>query len=170
MSQQNTDQIVQATLEKLSPLIGEWIGEGRAVYPTIEMSHYRERLTFEKREGKIDYLIYEQATDLFDEGGQFIRKSHWEAGLVRPLPDGTVELACVQAGGRLEVLHGEFVESDPGSVTLRFDSKHIANDERMKSSSRQWTVDGSNFNYVQEMATTKVNAPTVHLEASLERI
>jgi hypothetical protein len=53
---------------------------------------------------------------------------------------------------------------------LRFDSKHIANDERMKSSSRQWTVDGSNFNYVQEMATTKVNAPTVHLEASLERI
>jgi hypothetical protein len=40
----------------------------------------------------------------------------------------------------------------------------------MKSSAREWTVTDKNFSYVQEMSTTKVDAPTIHLEAALKRV
>jgi hypothetical protein len=160
--------IVQATLHRLIPLIGEWTGLGGGGYPTLDDFVYSE--TFRVlHDQEAAYLTYEQRTELVDSDGFPIRKSHWEAGILRPLEDGSVELACVQGSGRVEVLRGQFLrqESRPDRVTLRFQSEYIGNDERVRSSSRDWYLTGDHFSYVMKMATTKVGEPTRHLEAKL---
>jgi hypothetical protein len=160
--------IVQATLDRLIPLIGEWTGIGRGGYPTLDEFIYSETFRVLRDQGAA-YLTYEQRTELVDSDGFPIRKSHWEAGVLRPLENGSVELACVQGSGRVEILRGEFLvqESRPDSVTLRFQSEFIGNDERVRSSSRDWRLTGDHFSYMMKMATTKVEEPTRHLEANL---
>ncbi len=162
--------VVRASLDRLAPLVGIWTGKGEGGYPTIDDFEYTETLQIQHQPG-LGYLTYEQKTELVDAAGRVVRRSHWEAGLLRPLEDGSLELACVQAGGRVEVLRGEFVniESKPGWLKLEFQSKLVGNDERMKSSSREWTITTDRFKYVMEMVTTKVAEPTIHLEANLMR-
>jgi hypothetical protein len=167
-SGKGTGRIVQATLNRLIPFIGEWEGLGRGGYPTLDDFVYSETFRVLHDQGAA-YLTYEQRTELVDSDGFPIRKSHWEAGVLRPLEDGSVELACVQGSGRVEVLRGEFLmqESRPGGVSLRFQSEFIGNDERVSSSSRDWHLTGDHLSYVMKMATTRVGEPTRHLEANL---
>ena len=148
--------------------MGVWTGRGRGDFPTIDTFDYRESLTV-RRDGDAPFLTYEQSTELIDPEGRSIRRSHWEAGLLRPLEDGRIEIACVQSGGRVEVLLGGLVASEtlPGMLTLRFHSEHIANDERVRSSFREWSVTDTSFRYIQKMATSTVEEPTLHLQANL---
>jgi hypothetical protein len=163
-------QVVQITLEKLSPLLGIWKGRGRGGYPTLEGFDYSETMRVHRERGS-PFFSYEQTTELIDLEGHSIRKSHWEAGVLRPLEDGRIELACVQGSGRVEVLKGHFLpkESIPGRLSLRFESVLIGNDEKVRSTSREWSLTGDQFTYVMQMATAEVEELSWHLETTLYR-
>ncbi|HEX6306343.1 MAG TPA: FABP family protein [Anaerolineales bacterium] len=161
-------RVVQVTLDRLAPLLGEWTGRGRGGFPTLEEFDYLETLRVH-RDQDATYLTYEQNTELIDADGRSMRKSHWEAGVIRPLEDGSIELACVHGSGRVEVLRGKFLaqESQPGRFFLRFESALIGNDARVRISSREWNLSGKHFTYMMKMATMNVGALTNHLEATL---
>jgi hypothetical protein len=162
---------VGAALERLTLLLGVWTGRGHGGYPTLAVFTYAETLLVH-RDGEAPFLTYEQNTELIDAEGQVIRKSHWEAGVLRPLEDGRVELACVQGSGRVEVLRGEFrgIETFPENLSIRFESEFIGNDDRVRCTSREWTVSGDNFKYEMEMATSTVGELTLHLETNLSKV
>lgn len=165
------DLVVRDILERLSQLLGVWCGRGRGGYPTIAGFDYVETFRVH-RDGDAQYLTYEQSTELIDLDGNPIRKSHWEAGVLRPLDDGSIELACVQGSGRLEVLRGELItdESLIDGFSLRFQSVLIGNDSKVRSTSREWHVTGARFNYVMSMASSVVENPARHLEADLYKV
>ena len=168
--EEDINQALQATLDRLSPFIGEWFGYGNCSYPTIDSCDYEEALSVRLDPGK-RFLTYEQKTILVDAQGHPIRHSHWEGGVIRPLVDGSLELACVEGSGRVEILRGQLVsgQSHPDELRFRFKSVLVANDEIAKSSSREWTVAGDRFTYVMSMTTTSVEALTIHLQAGLQR-
>jgi hypothetical protein len=166
----STSPLVQATLEMLIPLVGLWKGQGRGGYPTIDGFDYVETL-FVRRDPEANYLTYEQNTELVGPDGHVIRKSHWEAGVLKPLVDGRIELTCVQGSGRVEVLRGHLLEQEPlkGRFSFRLQSEFIGNDEKVRSSRREWFLTGDHFKYVMEMATTEIEELTFHLENHLSR-
>lgn len=159
---------LQQSMERLSALLGVWKGKGRGEFPTIETFDYSETLVVKLAPNE-GFLIYEQSTDLIDEEDHPIRKSHWETGILRPLENGWIELACVQGSGRVEVLHGKFGEQDSaiGGFTLSFESVLVGNDKRVRCSSRDWILTGQHLTYEMKMGTTNVTEPTRHLKARL---
>lgn len=164
------NQTIRETLERLSPLIGEWVGRGRGEFPTIESFEYAETFRVH-RDGDAAFLTYEQQTEIIDADGNPIRKSHWESGVLRPMEDGSVELVCVQGSGRVEILRGVILAKDPQQdrLSLSFRSKFIGNDPRVETSEREWRLYQDWFEYTMEMSTTKVGEPTRHLKAGLVR-
>jgi hypothetical protein len=168
---QEISHSVQMTLERLTPLLGVWQGSGHGEYPTIADFHYTETIRF-RRECGADYLTYEQSTELVDAQGNPIRRSHWEAGVLKPLDDGEIELACVQSGGRVEVLRGNMLaeETHPAKFSLRFHSALVGNDARVRSTSRKWHLDGDQFRYEMRMAAQRVDELILHVEASLHKL
>jgi hypothetical protein len=167
---ETVDPIIEETLHKLAPLLGVWTGTGKGEFPTIDGFTYRETFRVRRDEGA-SLLAYQQSTDLIDADGQPYEVSHFETGIIRPLEDGRVEVACVHNGGRVEVLHGGF---EPGSVapdafTLRLGSEVLANDERMKNSSREWVCRDGRLQYRMRMLTTDVGEMTLHLTGNLSR-
>ncbi len=168
---QEISHSIQMTLETLAPLLGLWQGRGRGEYPTIADFDYAETFRF-RREVGAAYLTYEQSTEIIDAQGNPIRKSHWEAGVLRPQDDGSIELACVQSGGRVEVLRGNMLaeETHPAKFSLRFHSALVGNDARVRSTSRKWHLDGDQFRYEMRMAAQSVDELILHVEASLHKL
>lgn len=160
----------QSALEQLALLAGEWTGRGRGSYPTIESFEYIETLRIRHEPGSA-YLTYEQRTEIIDSDGRPIRRSHWEAGLIRPKEDGSVELVCVQSSGRVEILRGslEGLDSPPGEFSLSFESEIIENDGRALHSSRVWRLAGSQLDYEMSMQTTNVGELTFHVGSQLAK-
>ena len=87
----------------LAPLLGTWRGRGQGSYPTIDDFAYAEELVF-GHAGK-PFLSIVQRTRALLTGEPL----HAEAGYLRALGDGAVELAMAQPSG--------IVETDAGSVT-----------------------------------------------------
>ena len=87
----------------LAPLLGTWRGRGQGSYPTIDDFAYAEELVF-GHVGK-PFLSIVQRTRALLTGEPL----HAEAGYLRALGDGAVELAMAQPSG--------IVETDAGSVT-----------------------------------------------------
>ena len=85
-------------------LLGTWRGTGRGSYPTIEDFDYAEELIFFSHVGKPFLSMVQRSRDLMT--GEPL---HGEAGYLRALPDGAVELTVAQPSGVVEV--------DVGSVT-----------------------------------------------------
>ena len=89
--------------EPLAPLLGTWRGSGEGRYPTIDDFAYTEELVF-GHVGKPFVSMVQRSRDL-TTGAPL----HAEAGYLRALGDGAVELALAQPSGIVEV--------DVGTVT-----------------------------------------------------
>jgi hypothetical protein len=143
----------------LAFLLGEWRGEGRGGYPTIEDFDYRDEVTF-GHVGK-PFVSYAQHTWLADG-----LPSHTEVGYLRPQPGGRLELVVAQPGGRVEVDEGVV---DRGHVELT--STVVAGTPSAKEVTevrRVLDVEGDVMRYELEMAA--VGQPRrFHLEAELRR-
>ena len=148
-------------------LVGEWSGSGRGKFPTIEPFEYLETFVFSADDRP--FLHYEQKTKRRNAGQTDYIPSHWESGFIHLLPDGEVELANAQNGGRLERLVGSLERTEQGLI-LNLRSTAFLNDPRMLETSRTITVEGNNMHYTQTMHTTAVPGPAHHVEARLKRI
>ena len=91
----------------LAPLLGTWRGSGEGSYPTIDDFAYTEELVF-AHVGKPFLSMVQRSRDR--STGQPL---HAEAGYLRALPEGAVELTVAQPSGIVEV--------DVGSVTATSD-------------------------------------------------
>lgn len=96
--------------EPLAPLLGTWRGRGRGSYPTIDDFAYTEELVF-SHVGK-PFLSMGQRT----RDGSTGQPLHAEAGYLRALPDGAVELTVAQPSGVVEVDVGSVTETSDGLV------------------------------------------------------
>jgi len=147
-------------VEVLRFLLGEWRGEGRGEYPTIENFGYREEVVF-GHVGK-PFVSYVQRTWALDDG----RPLHSESGYLRPQPDGRVELVLAQPAGLVEVdegvVRGCRVELVSTLVARTPSAKEVTEVRRLLD------VDGDVMRYRLEMAA--VGQPRqFHLEAELRR-
>jgi hypothetical protein len=148
-------------LEPLAMLVGEWRGEGRGGYPTVDDFHYREETVFD-HVGK-PHLLYRQRTwRLPDE-----EASHGEAGFIRALPDGRIEAVIAHPTGRSEVGEGAVLDGH-----LEITSTAIVGTGSAKEVTalhRVLDVTGDTLHYRTEMAA--VGEPLAfHLEAELHRV
>jgi THAP4-like, heme-binding beta-barrel domain len=147
-------------VEALAFLLGQWRGEGRGAYPTIDDFSYREETAFD-HVGK-PFVSYTQRTWLPDGA-----PSHSEVGYFRAQPEGRLELVLAQPGGRVEVnegtLRGTHFELTSAVVA------HTSSAKKVTEVRRVIDVDGDVMRYELEMAA--VGHPLLfHLEAELRRV
>ena len=94
----------------LAPLLGTWRGRGQGSYPTIDDFAYAEELVF-GHVGKPFLSMVQRSRDLLT--GEPL---HAEAGYLRALPDGAVELTVAQPSGIVEVDAGSVTETADGLI------------------------------------------------------
>src|SRR5262245_4391205 len=105
-------------VEPLACLVGEWAGEGRGEYPTIEPFGYVEQVRF-GHVGK-PFLAYTQVTTHAETN----LPSHTEAGYWRCFPgDGGgvpahIEVVMAHPSGICEILEGSLRADVDGRVTI----------------------------------------------------
>jgi THAP4-like, heme-binding beta-barrel domain len=147
--------------EALSFLLGQWSGEGRGSYPTIEDFAYREEVTF-GHVGK-PFLAYTQRTWAMDDG----RPLHSETGYLRPQPNDRLELVLALPSGQVEMdegtRRGGHIELTSTLVAGTPSAKEVTEIRRVLD------VEGDTLRYQVEMAA--VGQPRqLHLEAELGRV
>jgi hypothetical protein len=86
--------------EPLAPLLGTWQGGGTGQYPTIDDFSYTEELTFGHVGKPFVSMIQRTRNAVTGE------PLHSEAGYLRALPDGELELALAQPSGVTEICLG----------------------------------------------------------------
>ncbi len=151
-------------VELLAPLLGTWSGTGAGSYPTIEPFRYREEIVF-GHVGK-PFLAYRQATIRLDTG----LPAHAEAGYLRGVGDGRLELVLAHPTGVAELSEGE-VTVEAGRLELRLRSVSVARTASAKEVTRvdrTITVDGDVLRYELAMAAVG-QAHQHHLAAELQR-
>ena len=151
-------------VELLAPLLGTWSGTGAGSYPTIEPFRYREEIVF-GHVGK-PFLAYRQATIRLDTG----LPAHAEAGYLRGVGDGRLELVLAHPTGVAELSEGE-VTVEAGRLELRLRSVAVARTASAKEVTRvdrTITVDGDVLRYELAMAAVG-QAHQHHLAAELQR-
>ncbi len=104
--------------EPLAPLLGTWQGGGIGQYPTIDDFAYTEELTF-GHVGK-PFVSMIQRTRNRDSGEPL----HSEAGYLRALPEGDVELTLAQPSGVVEICLGTVRTASDG-LTIELRSSQI---------------------------------------------
>lgn len=147
-------------LDPLAFLLGEWIGEGKGDYPTIDPFAYGEEVSF-WHIGK-PWIGYRQRTWSLDEA----RPLHAEMGYWRPAGDDRVELVLAHPTGVVEIeegiVEGEHIGLRSTSVATSTTAKPVG------ALTRSIAVSGSVMTYTVEMAA--VGQPlTNHLSATLHR-
>jgi hypothetical protein len=95
-----SDVALYPDVAALACLLGQWAGEGQGEYPTIESFRYREEVTF-AHVGK-PFLAYRQATVNLGTG----LPAHAEAGYLRGVGNGRVELVLAHPTGLAEIEEG----------------------------------------------------------------
>lgn len=159
------DVALHPDVEALGVLLGNWSGTGEGSYPTIEPFRYREDVVF-GQVGK-PFLAYRQATTRLDTG----LPAHAEAGYLRGVGDGRIELVLAHPTGIVELAEGEVVV-ESGRVDVRLATVNVAGTATAKDVTqveRTITVEGDVLRYDVSMAA--VGQPLQHhLAAELHRV
>lgn len=147
-------------VEVLAFLLGEWRGEGRGEYPTIQGFGYREEVVF-GHAGK-PFASYTQRTWALDDG----RPLHTEAGYLRPQPGGRLELVIARPSGLVEIDDGVVRDGHVELMSTLIGRTPSA--KEVTEVRRVVDVDGDVMRYELEMAA--VGQPRqFHLQAELRR-
>lgn len=148
----------------LARLIGTWVGEGEGLYPTIDPFRYREDVQF-GHAGK-PFLAYRQATVNLATG----QPAHAEAGYLRAVPPGHVELVLAHPTGIVEVSQGEVLD-EPDGLALHLVSDTVLATPTAKEVTaieRRLSLAGDVLRY--QVAMAAVGQPLQHhLSAELHR-
>lgn len=155
---------MHADLGPLALLIGTWVGEGEGRYPTIDPFAYSEEVVF-GHVGK-PFLAYRQATTNLATG----QPAHAEAGYLRAVGPGRVELVLAHPTGIAELSAGE-VLAQPDGLALHLTSTAVpltATAKQVASIERRLTVVGDTLRYQVAMAAVGL-AHQHHLSAELHR-
>lgn len=148
-------------LGALGDLVGEWAGEGKGDYPTIDAFAYGERTRF-WHVGK-PFMFYMQRTWSLENEEPL----HSEMGYLRPAGANGVELVASHPFGVVEISEGSIVD---GTIELR--SKTLAPSSTSDSIDevvRILRIDGDRLTYDFEMATSG-QPLQIHLKAALQRL
>lgn len=151
-------------LAPLAGLVGTFAGQGRGDYPTIEAFGYRETVTF-GHVGK-PFLAYTQRTGHPDTGAPM----HAEAGYLRHVGDGRIELVLAHPTGIVEVEEGH-LEAAADVVALELATTTIGltgTAKAVRSLRRRFLLDGDELRYDVWMAHADT-PETHHLAARLRR-
>jgi THAP4-like, heme-binding beta-barrel domain len=158
------DVVVNPDLGQLARLIGSWAGEGEGRYPTIDPFRYREEIQF-GHAGK-PFLSYRQATVNLATG----LPAHAEAGYLRSVAPGRVELVLAHPTGIVEVSEGEVLD-EPDGLALHLVSATVLATPTAKevtSVERRLSLAGDVLRY--QVAMAAVGQPLQHhLAAELHR-
>lgn len=153
----------------LAALLGTWAGEGEGHYPTIEPFAYREEISFVPGPGK-PFLAYRQATIRLDTG----LPAHAEAGYLRGVGDGRVELVMAHPTGIAELAAGDVTTTttptgDGLVVHLRTtDVVGTSTAKDVRSVERTFTLAGDVLRYDLAMGAVGQDHQH-HLSATLHR-
>lgn len=155
---------VHPDLGPLARLLGTWAGEGEGRYPTIEPFRYREEAVF-SHVGK-PFVAYRQSTtNLATE-----QPAHAEAGYLRAVAPGRVELVLVHPTGIVELAAGDVLD-EPDGVALHLASTTVLRTPTAKEVTkveRRISVSGDTLRY--QVAMAAVGLPLQHhLAAELRR-
>jgi THAP4-like, heme-binding beta-barrel domain len=148
-------------LASLRFLTGEWRGDGRGEYPTVDEFRYVEECRFTT--APMPFLVYTQATRDPETG----EAMHAETGYWRPGGPGRVEATIVHANGWVEVAAGTVVGNVVEVTSTALVGTPTAEDD-VAVLQRRIEVDGDILRYTLDMAAC--GHPLVrHLEAELRR-
>ncbi|KHL18869.1 uncharacterized protein DUF1794 [Mumia flava] len=106
----------------LAWLLGQWHGNGRGDYPTIDAFGFEQEVAF-AHDGR-PFLHYFSRTWVTDESGERVRPGALETGFLRPAgpleaAKGPVELVLAHPTGITEIYYGE---ADGPRLTLATDA------------------------------------------------
>lgn len=147
-------------IEKLSLLVGSWVGEGHGGYPTVDDFTYREEISFADT-GK-PFVAYSSCTWSLDEQ----RPLHAEHGYWRETPIGTIEAVLALSSGHTEIAVGTAEGGRLRLVSTNVDGSPTA--KEVHAVRRFYDVEDDALRYRLEMEA--VGQPLQwHLEAELRR-
>jgi hypothetical protein len=86
-------------------LLGQWRGNGRGDYPTIEPFEFGQEIGF-THDGR-PFLHYFSRTWLLDDDGNEVRPLALETGFFRPRPDNGLEVLLAHPTGFVEIYYGK---------------------------------------------------------------
>jgi hypothetical protein len=147
-------------VQPLAFLLGSWKGEGKGEYPSIEPFSYGEEIEF-SHNGR-PFLFYTQKTWNPADGYPL----HSEAGYMRPVADGRVELILAQPSGITEILAGTHSGSDIELTSTVVGVSPTA--KQVSAVKRAISVAGSTLSYQLDMAAVGRDM-SIHLQADLEK-
>jgi len=158
------DVALHPDVASLAGLIGTWTGSGEGRYPTIEPFRYSETVEF-GHVGK-PFVAYRQSTVNLGSG----LPAHAEAGYLRGIGEGRIELVLAQPSGIVEVAEGT-VAAVAGGLRISLHTTSVTGTPTAKdvhSIERTIEVTGDTLTY--DLAMSAVGQPLQHhLAAELHR-
>ncbi len=163
-------------MSPLTMLIGSWSGQGNGKYPTMEPFEFSDQLNFKLLQDSYEQepLIHFEQIAKVKEDSEFVFK-HWEAGFLRPVDNGMIELQVTHNTGRIEIMEGRYerLDTNRGQFKIRFTSTFLHNSVGLveaHASERVWVLEENEIRCQQAMSTKDISQMTVHLNSILERV